>query len=152
MIYVFALILILGLAVLSYIDLRTFRLPDMITLPLIAIGILQAWVLGGNVKASIIGSLVGYAIFVLIETAYRRLRGQDGLGRGDAKLLAVGGAWCGWSGLPFIILIGSGTALIALLFPFMRSIADEGHIPFGPFLALGILIVWFSMGFAYAPY
>jgi len=52
-------------------------------------------------------------LFVLIELTYRRLRGQDGLGRGDAKLLAAGGAWCGWSGLPLIVLISSALALIA---------------------------------------
>ena len=73
--------------------------------------------------------------------AFKKLRGKDGLGRGDAKLLAGGGAWCGWMGLPFIVLIGSGMGLVAALFP---SVRNQKRIPFGPFLALGILIVWLA--------
>jgi len=59
-------------------------------------------------------------------------------------LLAAGGAWCGWAGLPLIVLISSALALIALLFPSFKKIADSGEIPFGPFLALAIAIVWAS--------
>lgn len=148
MAYVFCLILIGFIFALSWIDLREYRLPDILTLPLIGLGVLQAWALGLDWLASIVGAIVGYAAFVVIEIGFKRLRGKDGLGRGDAKLLAAGGAWCGWAGLPFIVLIGSGTGLIALLFPSMRRKAEGGAVPFGPFLALGVLLVWLSLNFA----
>ena len=54
----------------------------------------------------------------------------------------------GFMCLPFIVLIGSGSALLALLFPSFRQMTNDGKLPFGPFLALGIACVWLSMTFA----
>jgi len=76
-----------------------------------------------------------------VEIGFRRLRGKDGLGRGDAKLLAAGGAWCGWTGLSFIVLIASLLGIIAACLPMFKN-HEDGWIPFGPFLALAIFIVW----------
>lgn len=137
-------ILITVLAALAWVDLRDMRLPDVLTLPLIAAGLLQAYGLKTGVAAAAIGAVAGYAVFIAIELGYRRVRGVDGLGRGDAKLLAAGGAWCGWAGLPLIILIGSALALTALILPSFKKRADAGAVPFGPFLALAIFIVWTS--------
>lgn len=146
MVYTFALILSACLITLSVIDIRDYRLPDLLTLPLIAAGLAQAyWLHGGELglRPSLIGAAVGYSAFVALEIAYRALRGKEGLGRGDAKLLAAGGAWCGWAGLPFIVLIASGCGLVALLFPAIAKKAQqEGALPFGPFLAFGIGCVW----------
>lgn len=89
-----------------------------------------------------IGLILGYSVFVIIEKGFKTLRGKDGLGRGDAKLLAAGGAWCGWMGLPFIVLIASGLGLAVTLLPTMRDYIKNSRIPFGPFLALAILMVW----------
>ena len=150
MAYVFSFILASFLAALAWIDLKTFRLPDILTLPLTALGILQAWVLGTDWEASLIGAIIGYAGFVALETGFRHLRGKEGLGRGDAKLLAAGGAWCGWMGLPFIVLIASGFGLLAALLPSVRKSAENGRIPFGPFLALGIFMVWASARYVQA--
>ena len=148
MVFLLGFILVTVLAALAFIDARTFRLPDVLTLPLIAAGIIQAYVLSGSVTNAVIGAVAGYGVFLLIEITYRQLRGRDGLGRGDAKLLAAGGAWCGWAGLPPIVLISSALALVALLFPSFKKMADTGEIPFGPFLALAILIVWISLQLA----
>lgn len=145
MTYFFGLVLCAFLAALSWTDLRDYRLPDILTLPLIFLGFVQAWTLDLDWRASLIGAVAGYLVFFIIEHIYKRLRGRDGLGRGDAKLLAAGGAWCGWMGLPFIVLIGSGMGLVALLFPSMRRKTQTGVIPFGPFLALGIVLVWASV-------
>lgn len=139
-----SIILLSALTALAWIDLKTFRLPDLLTFPLIALGLLQAWYLSSDWRAHLIGAAVGYAAFLLIEITFRRLRGKDGLGRGDAKLLAAGGAWCGWAALPFIVLIASGSGLLALLFPSARHWADAGRIPFGPFLAFGIGTAWIA--------
>lgn len=130
--------LLTALLFLAWTDLKTFRLPDKITLPLIGLGILQAYLIS-DIGASLIGAALGYASFVLIERGFKALRGKDGLGRGDAKLLAAGGAWCGWSGLPLIVLIASGAGLLLALSPKYR---EMGHIPFGPCLAFGIFMVW----------
>jgi len=99
----------------------------------------------GVFSERIIGMALGYLAFVGIEYGFKALRGKDGLGRGDAKLLAVGGAWCGWAGLAFIILIASGFGLLAALMPSVRLSTENGRIPFGPFLAFGIFMVWTSM-------
>jgi len=143
-----ALIILFGgtllafLLALSWIDAKTYRLPDKLTLPLIPLGILQGYLLAGDWTPGLIGALVGYAVFVSIEYGFKALRGKDGLGRGDAKLLAAGGAWCGLAGLPFIVLIASGMGLVAALMPSVRRNAELGRIPFGPFLAFGIFMVW----------
>ncbi len=132
------------LIALSAIDLKTFRLPNELTFSLIGSGLFFAWLSCGDLKGRVIGAILGYCVFVAIEVAFKKLRGKDGLGRGDAKLLAGGGAWVGWSGLPFIVFIGSGMGLVAALFPSFRK---TGKIPFGPFLAIGIFIVWVAFNF-----
>jgi len=142
MIYLSFAILAGLLLALSVIDLKTFRLPNVLTFSLIGTGLADAWLFSGELTNRLIGAAVGYGVFVSIELAFKKIRGKDGLGRGDAKLLAGGGAWCGWMGLPFIVLIGSGMGLVAALFPSFRK---AGRIPFGPFLALGIFSVWFAL-------
>lgn len=139
--YVFGSVLLIWLTLLSIIDLRSFRLPNTLTYSLLGLGLVQSWLLIDQLTAALIGAFAGFTVFVLVETAFRRLRGRDGLGRGDAKLLAAGGAWLGWSALPYTILIGSFLGLLAALFPMFRRSNTE-WIPFGPFLALAIFIVW----------
>lgn len=142
MIYIFATILIASLIILSWIDIKTYRLPDVITIPLIAIGFGQAFALSLNLYDSLIGAAAGYLSFVAIEIGFKYLRGKDGLGRGDAKLMAAAGAWCGWVNLPFVVLIASAAGLAMLLLPSFRQSSQYGRLPFGPFLALGFFIVW----------
>lgn len=139
-----SLVLFAALAALAIIDWRTYRLPDAITLPLIAAGIGAAFLLGRPVLLHLAGAAAGYFAFVAIEMSYRRLRGRDGLGRGDAKLLAAGGAWCSVAALPVIVLIASFTALccVVVLRLSGRSIDGMTMLAFGPFLALAIGLVW----------
>lgn len=135
-----------GLCALAVIDWRTYRLPNPLTYGLITLGVFQSIILDTlTLQDSLIGAVTGYSAFVMIEWGFKRLRGIDGLGRGDAKLLAAGGAWCGWWGLPFIVLIASGTGLLMAFLPSFRTQFNSGKIPFGPFLALGIAIVWLSL-------
>ncbi len=136
-----------ALIALSIIDARSFLLPDRITLPLIAGGLLYAWLSGLSLWPYAIGAAVGYGAFVALEVGYLKLRGRDGLGRGDAKLLAAAGAWCGWDLLPFIVLLA---ALAGLLFIALQTITTKAaltaqtQLPFGPFLALGFAVVWIA--------
>lgn len=129
------------LIALTWTDIKSYRLPDKLTFPLMGIGLIEGF-LSDEILNRLIGMTFGYLVFLAIERGFKALRGKDGLGRGDAKLLATGGAWCGWMGLPFIVLIASGTGLIAALMPSLRKSAQDGRIPFGPFLAFGIFMVW----------
>jgi len=137
----FGALLLMGLTLLSWTDIKSYRLPNIYTFPLMGLGLAEGY-FAHDFQHRLIGLILGYAVFVIIEKSFKTLRGKDGLGRGDAKLLAVGGAWCGWMGLPFIVLIASGFGLAAALMPSIRHSAENGRIPFGPFLAAAILMVW----------
>ena len=136
-------ILILFLITLSWTDYKTYRLPNKLTFPLMLFGLLNGYITNKAIE-SFIGLILGYLIFFSLEHFYKVIKNKDAIGRGDAKLLAVGGAWCGWIGLPYIILIASSTGLIAVLLFNYFLLKSNGHIPFGPFLALGIALVWIT--------
>lgn len=145
--FLFGTALVGFLAGLSWTDIKSYRLPDKLTFPLMGLGLIEGYI--ANVFSErVIGMALGYLVFVTIEYGFKALRGKDGLGRGDAKLLAAGGAWCGWMGLPFIVLIASGFGLLAALMPSIRQSSENGRIPFGPFLALGIFMIWAANAYA----
>ena len=133
------LVLYVALVRLAAIDLRTFRLPDRLTLPLAAAGLgWSAWVAGGWPVMAIAGAAAGYGCFALLGWIHHRRRGIEGLGLGDAKLLAAGGAWLGVGVLPWIVLLAACGALGSALV--LRS--GGGRIAFGPWLALAIAACW----------
>lgn len=144
--WVGSLVLLGGLFWLSYVDWNTYRLPNIMTKPLIGLGLVYHFYLSLDLYPFLLGAMLGYAIFWTVETAYRLIRKREGLGRGDAKLLAVGGAWCGAMALPFIILIASSAGLIYIL---SKSEADRASVKlaFGPFLSLGIAMVFVALKF-----
>ena len=89
-----------ALLALAAIDLRHLVLPDILCLPLIPAGLAIAWALDPALLPDhALGAILGFAAFVAIAFVYRRLRGREGLGMGDAKLLAAAGAWLGWRAL-----------------------------------------------------
>jgi leader peptidase (prepilin peptidase) / N-methyltransferase len=122
------------------IDLREFRLPDLLTLPLIGLGLsLAAIRLGGWPLQAALGAALGYVVFWLIGAVYFRLRGIDGLGQGDAKLLAAAGAWLGPSALPWLVLLA---ALGALGFAAAKGKTRVTQLAFGPSLAGAFWALW----------
>lgn len=133
------------LLVLAILDIRHFWLPDRLTLPLVALGIAASGLIGrpGLIDA-LIGALAGFGLLFAINSAYRALRGRDGLGGGDSKLLAAIGAWLGWQMLPFILLLASGTGLLAVLYGGLRGRAMKAgdRLPFGAFLAVAAWPLW----------
>lgn len=137
-------VLIGGLLRLSYIDWRTYRLPNIWTKSLILLGLLYNLNVSLDLYPYLLGAVLGYALFWTVETAYRLLRKREGLGRGDAKLLAAGGAWCGALALPFIILIASCAGLIYILIQRAET-RSEMKLAFGPFLAAGIAITFLTL-------
>ncbi len=144
--------LVVALAALAWIDARSFRLPDWLTLPLIGSGVALNAIFLETPWTSLIGAVLGYGSFVTLEIGYRRMRGRDGLGRGDAKLMGAAGAWCGGWLLPLIVLTGTLSALVFIgsLAAIRRSLPDTRQPwPFGPWLALGFLIGWLHR--AYGP-
>jgi leader peptidase (prepilin peptidase)/N-methyltransferase len=133
------------LLVLAAIDLRHLILPDVLTLPLIPAGLAVIWLIEPErLLAHAVGALLGWACLALLATAYRRLRGIDGLGMGDAKLLAAAGAWVGAEGLPSVLMAAAVPALaVALLQGWRRGRLDrQAALAFGPWLCLGFWLVW----------
>jgi leader peptidase (prepilin peptidase) / N-methyltransferase len=106
-----------SLGLLAVVDVLALRLPDIITLPLGLGGLLLGpRLLGTPLLDHVIGAAAGYAVFALLAWAYARFRGREGLGMGDAKLLAVAGAWLGWMALPIVVVFASagGLAWVAI--------------------------------------
>ena len=133
-----------SLLALAWIDWQRMRLPDLLTLPLLAAGLAAtALEMPGELLSGVIGAVLGYMALRLIDEGYRRLRGREGLGQGDAKLLAAGGAWLGWEALPWVVLLAAVLGLALALLQRARGMAltRETALPFGPSLALAIWIV-----------
>lgn len=139
-----AFALLATLAALAWIDMKTYRLPNKLTKPLIYGGLIYQFIIALDFYPFLLGAVLGYAIFWSVETAYRLIRKKEGLGRGDAKLLAAGGAWCGAMALPFIILIASSAALVMVL---LKPKAERAtlKLAFGPYLAGAIAVVFLSL-------
>lgn len=128
----------ISLLSLSLIDLKHQLLPDIITLPLLWLGLLINinYVFASSADA-IIGAIVGYLSLWMIAELYALVRKRQGLGLGDAKLLAALGAWHGWQALPEILL---GAALLGLIVGLIQIMlkkhAFNKPFPFGPYLAI----------------
>ena len=139
-----SVVLALPLAALSAIDVREYRLPDVLTLPLAAAGVLVSWWLApASLWWTIASMVIGFALLAGLGMLYRHLRNREGLGLGDAKLFAASGAWLGLEGLPGVLLVACGAAIVALLVAAWRSqISATTRVPFGPFLAFGTWIIW----------
>ena len=133
------------LLALGWIDWRHTILPDVLTLPLIVIGLAVAGVIEPErLWDPLLGVVFGYAGLWAVARAYRRLRGREGLGLGDAKLLAAAGAWVGVTGLPSV-LAGAAVAALAAAVGMMltgRRLDRYSALPFGPFLAAATWLVW----------
>lgn len=145
--WILALSLALGawLLTLAVIDLVCFRLPDPFTLPLIVAGLAVSFVLpGAPIVDHLAGALIGYGVLAALAVGYRAWRGSDGIGMGDAKLLAAAGAWLGWRPLPSVILIACGLSFVWVAVTALRRgrTAADQRIAFGAPLCAAMWIVW----------
>lgn len=123
----------LWLLVIAVIDLKTLRISDMLSLPLMVFGLIFAGFQDIRILADhLIGAGVGFLVLGLVGEFFFRLRGREGLGLGDAKLFAAAGAWLGWQALPMVLLVA---ALGGLCWALLRR--ERGELAFGPWLALG---------------
>ncbi|WP_139283967.1 prepilin peptidase [Rubrimonas cliftonensis] len=132
-----------ALLALALIDLRTMTLPDVLTLPLVAAGLgLSLAGLTGDPAAHALGAALGYGSVRAAATLWRTLRGVEGVGMGDAKLLAAAGAWVGVGGLSSVMLWACGVGLVWAAVAAARGGDWRGPTPFGPALATGFWMTW----------
>ncbi len=130
-----------ALLVLSVIDLQTFLLPDSITLPGIAVGLLLSPIREDiSFYESLLGAGAGFLIPFLIYTYYVKVRKMEGLGFGDVKLLAFVGSFTGIYGVLSALFLGSFVGLLAVLPILLKNKNLQFVIPFGPFLSLGCFL------------
>lgn len=144
-------IIALSMLILFFSDLEQRILPDLITLPLIALGviftIISTFLVPVFPKISLLESLIGGAIGFIIPAAalyiYKFIRGKEGLGFGDIKLLAGIGTFEGWEGLLLTLILGSTLGIIIgggyMLFAGKNR---NYELPFGTFLAFSALIIY----------
>ena len=130
-----------ALIVLFAIDLEHHLLPDVITLPGIVVGLAFSLLLPPGIQSAIIGVLVGGGVLWLIGEAYYRYAGEEGMGGGDVKMLAMIGAFLGWK-LAVLTLVFSSLAgsLVGLLVIATRRGGMKYALPYGTFLAIGALV------------
>jgi leader peptidase (prepilin peptidase)/N-methyltransferase len=133
------------LLLLATVDALALRLPDVLTLPLIGVGVAVSWFLPEHdLLGHAIGAMVGLAAFRSIAVLYQAMRGQEGLGLGDMKLAGAAGAWLGWQALAFVVLIACAVGLVWVGVATMRRGREalEERIPFGVALSLAIWLIW----------
>jgi leader peptidase (prepilin peptidase)/N-methyltransferase len=143
------LLFICPLIVLSFIDASHMIIPDVITLPGIIIGIhLQMYLQWPDAKSALFsslgGTLVGGGLLLILAEVFSRFRGKDALGGGDIKLTAMLGAFLGIQALPFIFFVSSALGILFTLGKvILKKQKASEPLPFGPFLALAGLMVFF---------
>ncbi len=133
------------LLALTCIDFDTQLLPDDLTLPLLWAGlVVNLWSIFASLPNAVIGAVAGYLSLWTIYWLFKLIRGKEGMGFGDFKLLAALGAWLGWQMLPVIVLLSSvvGTVVGVSLIVFKGR---DHNIPlaFGPYLAIAGAIALF---------
>lgn len=135
-------IFIAALLLITFIDIDHRIIPDIISLPGIPLGFLASFVLPQlKWSDSLIGIAAGGGILLAVALGYQLVTGNDGMGVGDIKLLAMIGAFLGWKGVLFTVmassLIGTFVGIVLML---RSGKGMKMAIPFGPFLAVGAMI------------
>lgn len=134
------------LIALSVIDARTQYLPDALTQPLCWAGLIAAsmgWI-AVDAQSALLGAVAGYLLLYGVAAVFRHLRGIDGMGQGDFKLLAALGAWMGWQSLSALVLIASVMGLLHGGLRLKLQPDASPYFPFGPSLCLAAwaLVIW----------
>lgn len=145
-----ALLLTWSLIALTVIDFDTQLLPDIITLPLLWLGLAFSLfnsdtTIFADPASAIIGALAGYLSLWSIYQGFRLATGKEGMGYGDFKLLAALGAWLGWQMLFLIVILSAGVGLVAAVVMMVFLGHDRRvPIPFGPYLSVAgfIAMMW----------
>ncbi len=134
------------LLALATLDLRHYWLPDRLTLLLAGTGLVAAFMFNrSQVLDHIVGGAAGFALLWLIAWGYQHLRGREGLGGGDPKMLGGIGIWLGWAALPFILLGASMLGLVsaAIMMATGGRVAADTRLPLGALMAPPAFVYWF---------
>jgi len=147
-------VLVAALIVITFIDLDVRIVPDVISLPGIAVGLVVSivnsqWLMVQSLLlptplSSALGILLGGGVLLLVAWSYQFFTGIEGMGGGDIKLLAMIGAFLGWPSIPvalfFASLIGS---IVGVAFMLKKGVDSKYALPFAPFLCFGALVYLF---------
>ncbi|CAH2801142.1 MAG: Leader peptidase (Prepilin peptidase) (EC / N-methyltransferase (EC [uncultured Paraburkholderia sp.] len=133
------------LLAMSAIDIDTHLLPDSMTLPLLWAGIIVNFnSMFASLQDAVLGAIFGYLVLWAVHWVFKLVRGVEGMGYGDFKLLAALGAWLSWAALPQIVLIAAvAGAVVGLAATWRGRMRFEEPLPFGPFLAAGGAVTLF---------
>ena len=125
------------LLALAFIDADTQLLPDDLTLPLLWGGLLaNLFGLFVPLASAVVGAIAGYLVLWVVYWLFKLIRGKEGMGYGDFKLLAALGAWLGWSMLPQIVLVSSVLGAAGGILTIVLKGRDKTvPMPYGPWLA-----------------
>lgn len=116
-------------------DARHHWLPDRLTVAIAIVGLPAGGYLSDlPLLHRLIGATAGFCVLALLGAGYRRVRGHEGIGAGDAKLLGAIGLWTGWASLPAILLTASLAGLGAAV---IRRQGRSDAVAFGSLLAFG---------------
>jgi leader peptidase (prepilin peptidase)/N-methyltransferase len=134
-----------ALIVLFVTDLQHKILPNVITVPGIVIGFACSLFVPPGWRDSLIGIVAGGGVLFALAEAYYRVRGQEGLGMGDVKLLGMIGAFLGWKLVLLTLVLASFAGSLAggVMIASGRG-SMKYALPFGTFLAVGALVaaIW----------
>jgi leader peptidase (prepilin peptidase)/N-methyltransferase len=149
---IFLSILILILIIIFFIDLENFIIPDTLNFSIMGLALFKNFLPNFNtsliheINQSIIGGMVGYISIWLIIYLYKTFKKIDGMGLGDAKLMAGIGFLFGWQSIPFVLFVSSILGLIFVVPSLIKKQKNmRTEIPFGPFIILACLI-YFAYG------
>ena len=140
------MILAFAFIIVFFIDLKHYIIPNILTFPLMILGFVKSFdpnlnSLFPNYLNSLIGGMFGYGIIWSIIFFYKQIKNKEGMGLGDAKLLAAIGFWFGWISIPFVIFSSSIVALILVIPSLLnKSRKFSSQIPFGPFIIIGCIL------------
>tara|TARA_B100001540_G_C15795233_1_gene637332 strand:+ start:1510 stop:2271 length:762 start_codon:yes stop_codon:yes gene_type:complete len=140
------MILSLTFIIIFFIDLKHFIIPNVLTYSMMVLGFIKSFdpnldIIFPNYLNSLVGGIFGYLIIWSIIFFYKQIRKKEGMGLGDAKLLAVIGFWFGWISIPFVIFLSSTIALIYVIPNLLnKSKKLSSQIPFGPHIILATII------------
>ena len=154
------IILSIFFIIIFFIDLKHYIIPNELTFPLMLIGFIKSFdpnlnqTIFPNYINSLLGGFFGYETIWLIIFFYKKVRNKEGMGLGDAKLMAVVGFWFGWLSIPFTIFISSTVALVLVIPSLIKKTKNmSAQIPFGPYIIIGCIIyVTFSNQIKYLLY
>jgi len=122
-------------------DYDTQRLPNVITLPGIVVGLVFSLFAPPGLVASLIGAALGAGILLAVRWIWRKLRGVDAMGLGDVKMLAMIGAFLGWRQIWVVLFVASLTgATVGVLLTMRQGRSMQTRLPFGTFLAIAAYI------------